>query len=179
MESLNRKILVFHLLGIIFTNIAGSFLHFVYEMSGSFKPLALIGAVNESTWEHLKIGFWPAAFFAVLEYIAYGKKNKNFWLAKALCLYTIPFLIIILFYGYTFFMHHNLFLDISIFVLAVIAAYYLSYKILVSDRDFSRYRIVAIILIIAALLAFSLLTYFPPKNFLFLDPQTGSYGIIE
>jgi len=87
-----RRILIFHILGAIFTIILGSFFHFIYELSGFFKPVALIGAVNESTWEHLKIGFWPAFLFTTIEYFAYGKKNKNFCFAKAINLYAIPLL---------------------------------------------------------------------------------------
>jgi hypothetical protein len=179
MDLLNRKILLFHFFGVIFTIFLGSFLHFIYELSGFFRPVALIGAVNESTWEHLKIGFWPAFLFSVIEYFFYGKRNKSFCFAKLTNLYTIPIVIIILFYGYTFFINHSLFLDIFIFVLSIIVAYFLSYKILISKKDFSQYRILAIIFIILELIAFSLFSYFPFENFLFLDPITGLYGIIK
>ncbi len=179
MKTLRRKILLFHILGAIFTIILGSFLHFIYELSGFFKPVALIGAVNESTWEHLKIGFWPAFLFTTIEYFAYGKKNKNFCFAKAINLYTIPIIITLLFYGYTLFIDHNLFLDIFIFIFSIIIAYILSYNILVSQKEFSEYRILSIILIIVGIIAFRLFSYFPLENFLFLDPATGSYGIIK
>jgi hypothetical protein len=179
MKSLRRKIFLFHIVGVIFTIFLGSFLHFIYELSGFFKPVALIGAVNESTWEHLKIGFWPAFFFAIIEYFVYGKKNKNFCFAKAINLYTIPIVITLLFYGYTSFMDHNLFLDIFIFVFSIIVAYVLSYNILVSQKEFSKYKTLSIILIMVGIIAFSLLSYFPLENFLFLDPATGLYGIIK
>ena len=177
MELLNRKIFLFHIVGVIFTIFLGSFLHFIYELSGFFKPVAIIGAVNESTWEHLKIAFWPAFIFAIIEYFAYGKNQKNFCFAKAKELYIIPILIVLFFYGYTVFMNHNLFLDIFIFVLAIIIGFVTSYKILAWQRDFSKYKILAIGFIVIAVVVFSLLSYFPLENFLFLDPVTGSYGI--
>lgn len=179
MKSPRRKILTFHILGVIFTIFLGSFLHFIYELSSSFKAVALIGAVNESTWEHLKIAFWPAFIFAIIEYIVYGKNQKNFYFAKIKELYIIPLLIIVFFYGYTVFTEHNLFLDIFIFVLAIIIGYVASYKILVWQKDFSKYRILSIGFIIVAVIAFSLFSYFPLENFLFLDPATGSYGITK
>ncbi|KPJ54796.1 hypothetical protein AMJ47_03565 [Parcubacteria bacterium DG_72] len=179
MEPLRKKTLLFHVFGAIFTIFLGSFFHFIYELSGFFKPVALIGAVNESTWEHLKIAFWPAFIFAIIEYFSYGKNQKNFYFAKAKELYIIPFLIIVFFYGYAVFIEHNLFLDIFIFVLAIIIGYIVSYKILVWQRDFSKYKILAVGLIIIAVVAFSLLSYFPIENFLFLDPVIGSYGIIK
>jgi len=179
MEPFNRKILGFHLLGMLWTVFFGSFLHFIFEISGYFKPAVLIGAVNESTWEHLKIGFWPAFLFAVLEYYLYGRKYGNFCLAKLINLYSIPVIIIGLFYGYTSFMDHVFFFDIAIFVIAVVFAYWFSYKIIVSQTNYSRFTAAAVIFIILELLAFSLFSYFPPKNFLFLDPQSGLYGIIN
>jgi len=175
---MNKKILIWQTFGAIFTILAGSALHFIFEWSQSFKPIALVGAVNESTWEHLKIGFWPAFLFAVIEYFSYGRRMKSFCLAKTVNFYTIPILITLLFYGYTAIIEDNLLMDIGIFILAIIIAYWLSYKILKSGKDLAKYKALAIILIIIILLAFSLLTYFPPKNFLFLDPISGGYGIV-
>ena len=176
---MDKKIFYYHIGGIIFTVIFGSFLHFIYELSGFLKPVALFGAVNESTWEHLKIGFWPAFIFAIIEYFSYGRNRKDFCFAKAINLYVIPVTIVILFYGYTAFLEHNLFLDILIFILAIIVGYIASYKILLWQRDFSKFNILAFGFIVIAVIAFSLLSYFPLENFLFLDPVTGLYGIIK
>ncbi|MCJ7665514.1 MAG: DUF6512 family protein, partial [Actinobacteria bacterium] len=55
-----KKLLTWEMLGILFAFILGSLLHFTFELSGSWGPMALISGVNESVWEHLKIGFWPA-----------------------------------------------------------------------------------------------------------------------
>ncbi len=179
MKSIKGKIIAFNIFGVIFAVFLGSFLHFVYELSGFFKPVVVIGAVNESTWEHLKIGFWPIFLFAIIEYFAYGKKNNNFCFAKMINLYAVPIIITLLFYSYTFFIEHNLFLDIFIFIFSIFVGYVLSYIILVSQREFSKYRTLSIILIIIGVISFSLLSYFPLKNFLFLDSVTGSYGIIK
>lgn len=175
---MNKKTLTWQIFGAIFTILVGSLLHFIFEWSQSFKPVALIGAVNESTWEHLKIGFWPAFIFAVIEYFSYGRKLNNFCLAKMVNLYIIPILIIILFYGYTAIIEDNFIMDISIFIISIIIAYWLGYKILKSEKDFSKYKAISIVLIIIIILAFSLLTYYPPKNFLFKDPVSGGYGIV-
>jgi len=179
MEPIRKKILIFHIWGAIFTILAGSFCHFIYGIGDYFKPLAIIGAVNESTWEHLKIAFWPTFFFAVVEYFAYGKSQSNFWVAKAKQIYVIPILIPVFFYGYTAVIKDNLFSDIFIFVLAIIIGYAFSYKILTWQRNFLKYKTSAIIFIILAGMAFGLFTFFPPKIFLFLDPVTGLYGIIR
>jgi hypothetical protein len=176
---MRKKIIVYHILGAVFATIFGSLLHFIYEISGYLKPVAVIGAVNESTWEHLKIAFWPVFIFLLIEYFIYGKNIKNFYFAKIKQLYTTPILIIVLFYGYTALIKHNLFLDIFIFIIAIVIGYIVSYKILLWKKDFSKYNFLIISLAIILILAFSLLSYFPLKNFLFLDPVTGLYGIIK
>lgn len=165
--------------GAIFTVFAGSGLHFLFDASGSWHPVALIAAVNESTWEHLKLAFWPAFFFAILEYYMYGKTVKNFCVAKALLFIIPPIIIVGLFYGYTAIIEDNFILDILIFVIAVIFGYIINYKIMISQRDFSSWNRLSYIIIIAILLKFSLFTFFPPHLFLFKDPVGGGYGITK
>jgi hypothetical protein len=54
-------------------------------------------------WEHLKLGFWPALFYALIEYKYLRKPTNNFLFAKVTCLYLIPISITALFYLYTTF----------------------------------------------------------------------------
>ena len=42
-------------IAIIFISVIGTLLHFMYEWSGHNKVVSLFAAVNESTWEHIKI----------------------------------------------------------------------------------------------------------------------------
>ena len=96
-----KKILSWEMFGILFTVLAGSLLHFTFELSGEWTPMAIISGVNESTWEHFKIGFWPAFIWAFIEFFVFGKKVKNFYFAKGISFLVIPAVISILFYGYT------------------------------------------------------------------------------
>jgi hypothetical protein len=73
-----KSILRWELGGIAFIVVVGSALHFVFEWSGRAIPVAPIAAVNESVWEHLKLGFWPALVYAALEYSRFGKSANNF-----------------------------------------------------------------------------------------------------
>ena len=54
-----KKIIRFQIFSVIFTWILGTILHFLYEWSGDNKIIASFSAVNESTWEHLKLVFFP------------------------------------------------------------------------------------------------------------------------
>ncbi|HWQ30036.1 MAG TPA: DUF6512 family protein [Negativicutes bacterium] len=174
----NNTIFKWEAYGFFFITLIGSLMHFCFEWSGGFVPLALLCAVNESVWEHLKLGFWPAFFLAALEYISWGKTTRNFIVAKTVSLYMIPIAITAIFYGYTCILGRNfLFLDISSFVLAVLMAQYISYRMITSSKDCSRYNKAALIFLAALTLAFCLLTYFAPDLKPFLDPHTGKPGI--
>ena len=115
----------------------GSFLHFAFELSRFHKGIAVAAAVNESVWEHLKLGFWPAVFWALIEYPFL--KRSNFIAAKAVSFYVIPFSFVVLFNVYTTILgHDSLVLDILIFVIAIIMGQFASYKILESQNLLNR-----------------------------------------
>ena len=52
--------------GFTFTSVMGTLLHFLYELSGGRLWAAVISGVNESTWEHMKLLFWPLFLFALI-----------------------------------------------------------------------------------------------------------------
>lgn len=176
--SSKRSVLVWEIAGFVFINVVGALLHFVFVWFGRWRPLALIAAANESTWEHLKIAFWPASCFGLIEYHYLKKKTNNFLLAKTLSLYTMPLLIILLFYGYLWIIGHDVFLlDILIFIVAIGVGQLVSYKLLTS-RSSAGFNNLASILLLILILAFVLFTFFPPRVVLFKDPVTGDYGIV-
>ena len=48
-------LLKFTILGIVFTVITGTLLHFVYDLSNENPVVGLFAPINESVWEHLKL----------------------------------------------------------------------------------------------------------------------------
>jgi len=132
---MNKPVLKWELIGIAVISVLGSVLHFVFDWSGQWEPVGVIAAVNESVWEHFKIGFWPALLYAAVEYPFLNKYTTNFLIAKAACVYVIPVTIAIVFYSYTsVFGQEILLIDILIFVLAITLGQLTSYKILSLDR---------------------------------------------
>lgn len=156
----------------------GSALHFAHAWSGNNPVMAIFAAVNESTWEHLKLAFWPTLIFAIIEWFIFGKNVKNFCLASLVKLFSMPIIIIALFYGWLAIFPDSFIWDISIFIVAVILGYYFSYRIMKITKPLGWEKI-SLVIILVGLLKFSLLTYFPPKIFLFQDPVSGGYGIEE
>lgn len=176
---MSKRILGLEIIGTVLAVMVGSLFHFVYRWSGNNPLVALFTAINESTWEHLKLGFWPLLFWGIVEYFMFGKKRKNFIFAKAVDLMIFCLTVPILFYSYVaIFGKHFLFVDISIFVVAVVLGQFTGYKILKNKKDLG-YDIIGIIVIFLMTGVFSLFSFFAPHNFLFRDPVTGLYGITK
>lgn len=163
------------LLGIVFTIIVGSLLHFTFELSGDNSFVALFSAVNESTWEHLKLLFFPYMLYTIFEYFYFGNAYPNFITAKCIGVLCGLILIPIMFYAYTHILGTNYFvLDIAIFLLSVLVSYLVSCSIL--TRGYPQMNTLCALVLTAIAMAFFVFTFYPPKCFLFLDPVTNSYS---
>ena len=174
---MNRSLFKWELIGIVFIVLAGGALHFVFELSGGWRPLAIIAAVNESVWEHLKLAFWPALIYFIIEMFYIRKSSNNFYFAKAIGILLMPFSIAVLFYAYTAFMEDRLAIDLTIFVIAVIIGQVTSYKLLKMNPLPGWLNGLGIALLLLMTVAFSTLTYFAPGMAIFKDPVSGGYGI--
>ena len=173
-----RYILRWELWGIVFITLLGTLMHFCYDWSGGSILLAPFCAVNESVWEHLKLAFWPAVIWAIIEYFMFGHDVKNFLLGKTISFYVMPLAITLIFYVYSFLFHgHSLLIHILTFIIAVIIGQFVSYRLITSYRSSCKKQRLAAILLIILIAAFSLFTFFPPKLHLFRDSVTGSYGM--
>lgn len=166
------------LIGIPFIVGAGSLLHFTFAWSGYSTPVALIAAVNESVWEHLKLAFWPGLAWATFEYAALRPRAWQFWAAKGVALLIAPVLIILIFYVYTALLGRNvLALDIATFVVAV-AVGQIGSGILINSRRWNiSATTVGISLLACQLIAYSTFTFFPPPFSIFEDNRDGTRGI--
>jgi hypothetical protein len=182
---MNKQLVVWEVVGFVFILTSGSLLHFAFELSGFWTPIALIAAVNESTWEHLKMVFWPALLFFAVQYIFLRKKDyaDRYWCAKSVCLVLMPLIIAVGWYGAIALLGENIFsVNIALFIGAILIGQLASSSILtgrISKRISQRMSIMIILLLT---LAFATLTYFPPRVFLFehMDLEnTGQYGILE
>lgn len=59
------------MISILFSLVVGTLLHFTYQWSGENAFVGLFSAVNESTWEHLKLAFFPMLFMAIVGYFLF------------------------------------------------------------------------------------------------------------
>jgi len=173
-----NRVLKFEILGIVFISLAGSLLHFTFNLLNRFWLVGAFSAVNESTWEHLKLAVIPTLIWALLESRVFKGKANNFLCAKASGIYLMPILIVVFFYSYTALLGHNfLAADISIFILAVVIGQIVSYKIMTLPEFSRKFNAISLLSLIILLLAFVVFTFYPSHFFLFQDPISEGYGI--
>ena len=181
--QVKKKILGWEIGGFIFILIIGSILHFAFELAGFWTPIAFVAPVNESTWEHLKMVFWPGLFFFLLEYHYIRNQAANFWTAKALSLVIMLLVITIGWYAMVAITGQNIFaVNIALFISAILLGQIVSYRVLTAQKPVKVKLHYAILVIVFLGLAFITFTYYPPKIFLFehMDlMDTGQYGILN
>ena len=180
MSKREKNVFIYEMLGMIFIIIFGSILHFTFDWSGRQPVVGVFSAVNESVWEHLKLGFWPALFYAIIEYRYLKKSTNNFLLAKTVGIYLIPVVITIIFYSYTAIIGEGvLIIDILTFVVAVIIGQLSSYKLLTYKKLPENLEKISLVALVILGLAFVLFTFYPPQLPIFRDPISEEYGIIH
>ncbi len=165
--NLKKNLIAFFTIGI-----AGTLGHFIYKWSGYSTILGYIFPVNESTWEHLKLLFFPALIYFVVEYFIMIEKPKNYFPAIALSLIWGMTLIITLFYSVIGVLGFNVdFINIIIYFVGVVATICKKNKILKSEKYRSKNAFVASLLYLATMaLLLILFSYNPPNLGIFKNP---------
>lgn len=88
--------------------------------------------------------------------------------------------ILVIFYTYVSIIgQHLLLIDISSFIVSVIFGQYVSYKVSILKKQPIWTFWISLFILISLGLSFIVFTYFTPEIFIFQDPITGGYGIIE
>lgn len=177
------KLLIWEIGSFFFIGLVGAGLHYTFELSNFQNMLvAFFSAVNESTWEHLKMVFWPGVLFALIEYTYVRDVARNYLVAKTVSLFIMPLIIIVGWYVYTPFTGRSIFpLDLTLFYVAVLAGQIASYKLLTAPPLSRRVYQSAVAGLLVMLVAFSTFTFYPPQNSLFEHfdlKDTGRYGIL-
>ena len=165
------------LAGFLFTSVLGTFLHFLFDLTGGSVVAALFSAVNESIWEHIKLIYYPMLIFALIEYRAWGKAADGFWCAKLRGMLLALVLIPTLYYTYTGALGISAdWFNVTIFFITAAAVFYSETKRLREGRHCLLNGKVSFGLLLAIGLLFVYFTFETPHIPLFRDPVTGTYG---
>lgn len=169
--------------GALFAVIFGSLSHFFYQWSSNNFFVGLFSPVNESLWEHMKMVFVPFILFAFLDYYYLRKVVRNYFFALAKQIFSAIVFILVVFYTYTAIVGDSILLiDISSFVVGIILAKYLGYKILTGSFkkwQFSGINVFSLIMLLMLGAFFIYATINPPRIKLFNDSITDTYGIFQ
>ncbi len=172
-----RTILIWEISCTLFVIGFGSVLHFIYGWTNHSSIIGLFAPVNESVWEHLKLGFWSLMIFSIPEYFFIGKKIKNFFIAKFSGVIALEIIIVVVFYTYTAILRkHSLIIDIGSYVAGAIVCQIITMQIFIKTKQSKQgnaFAIFGIIIIAFILMAF---TYITPGIPIFKDNNTGEYG---
>ena len=168
---------ILQLLGFAVTSLGGTLLHFLYEWTNESIIVAPFSGVNESTFEHMKLLFWPMFVYAIAESLFFNE-YKSFWCVKMRGISLGLLLIPVLFYTYNGVIGKSPdFINISIFFISAGIAY------IYETRAFRRENIpctsprLSFAVLCAIALLFVVFTFKTPALGIFKDPITGNYGI--
>lgn len=169
---MNKQIAYWQIVGFIFTSIMGTFLHFLFDLSGGSTWASLISATNESIWEHMKLLFYPMVFFTVVEYFSWGKEYPAFGTVKLLGALLGLILIPVIYYTYTGITGVNVdWFNIAIFFLVAGIVFYGETKLLTKPLSFTLPSPLVAAGFILIALAFTICTFSPPDIPLFQPPK--------
>ena len=173
---MKRSVGIWQLFGFAATSLGGTLLHFLYDWLGGALWIAPFSAVNESTFEHMKLLFWPMLIYAIIQSFFF-RDRADFWCIKLRGILLGISLIPVIFYTYNGVVGKSPdWLNISMFFIAAAASY------IYETRQFNNKKVVckspkiAILLLCVIAALFVIFTFKTPRLELFRDPITSAYG---
>ena len=158
-----------------YISLLSSFLHFSYDLTNHLFIFSIIGAVNESVYEHLRLGIFPWFSWFFIRWYFFSFENKFF--GNLVAVLSFMFIILVIFYGVLFiFKKHFLPVSISSFYIGVLFGSIMEYLI----NDFFNNKLLESIGLIGCILVFCygmISSYYPYKCFLTIDERFQLYGM--
>ena len=174
---MKRSIGIWQLVGFAATSLIGTLLHFLYDWLGNAAWIAPFSGVNESTWEHMKLLFWPMFLYAIIQSFFF-KDREDFWCIKLKGTLLGLVLIPVLFYTYNGVIGKSPdWLNISIFFISAAIAYIYETRQFNDGATICKNPKAAITVFCVIAALFVVFTFKTPEIGIFRDPLTGAYGI--
>ena len=174
---MKRDLSLWQLIGFGTTSLFGTLLHFLYDWTNKSILVAPFSAVNESTFEHMKLLYFPLFIFALIQR-RFFKEYENFWCVKLVGIATGLILIPVLFYTYNGVIGKSPdWINIAIFFVSVAAAFFFETKLFKKDKLHCKYPLICFLAICLIGVLFIVFTFATPQIPLFLDPLTMTYGL--
>ena len=164
--------------GFALVTLGGTILHFVYDWTGENLLVSPFSGVNESTWEHMKLLFWPLFLYALAQRLFF-RDQENYWCVKLAEILLGLGLIPVLFYTYNGVWGKSPdWVNIAIFYLSALLAFLFEWWVWKYNLLPCKHPRLAFGAICLLGLLFVVFTFLPPQIPLFQDPLTGSFGVL-
>ncbi len=174
---MKKSIGLWQLMGFAVTSLLGTLLHFLYDLTGGSVLVAPFSGVNESTWEHMKLLFWPMFIFAIVQSFFF-RDQKDFWCVKLKGILFGLVLIPIIFYTYNGVIGKSPdWINIAIFFISAAVAYIYETRQFKNKTTPCKSSKLAFALLCVIALLFVIFTFATPEIGIFKDPLTETYGI--
>lgn len=161
------------IIGILFVLITGTLAHFLYDLTGNNDIVGFFTPINESIWEHMKLLFFPMLLYSFFIILKFKKTYPCITSSLYFGILSGTLLIPIFYYAYTTILGKDSFiLDIAIFIISIIIAFCLSYKLTLYCR-LEPYTFLLRFLVCILFVSFIAFTYHPLKSRLFEDPTVS------
>lgn len=176
---MQKKLLHWEWFGFFFVGAVGTLLHFVFDWTLGSPFAAAFSAVNESTWEHMKLLFVPFFLFTAVQFVFFAEPLRNFFAAKTAALLVGLLAIPVFFYTLNgAFGKTPSWVNIAIFFLADALCFLVSRRLLLRGAlRGGAWQLAGFVLLWLLAFTFVYCTYRPPMLPLFQDPVTLAYGI--
>ena len=156
--------------GFGFATFGGTILHFLYDWTGGSILVSPFSGVNESTWEHMKLLFWPLFFFALVQR-PFFQEQENYWYVKLAQILLGLTLIPVLFYTYNGALGKSPdWVNIAIFYVTAALIFLFERLVFKNSRITCAYPRLAFAAICLIGVLFVVFTFRPPEIPLFRDP---------
>jgi hypothetical protein len=157
-------------------------LHFLFEWTGRSPVAGVFSPVNESVWEHLKLIFWPVLIWWVAGWFLFHKRNNKPFVCYIFpCMISeIVCLLFVTAFHYTYtgaFGTELIVLDIAAVLIAFLLGQYIAFRIYRDSKPGGFALLISVVLLFVITALFVYYTFSPPHLPIFLDKNTGSYGI--
>lgn len=174
---MKRTVWLWQLMGFAVTSLGGTLLHFLYDWLGGAVWTAPFSGVNESTFEHMKLLFWPMFIYAIVQSFFF-RDREDFWCVKMRGILLGLLLIPIIFYTYNGVIGKSPdWINIAIFFIAAAITYIYETRQFNKEMTHCRNPKIAITILCAVAVLFVVFTFATPEIAIFKDPLTNTYGI--
>ena len=169
---MKQRSILWQAAGFALVTFGGTILHFLYDWADGSILGAPFSGGNESTWEHMKLLFWPLFLYTLVQQLFF-RDQKNYWCVKLAEILLGLVLIPVLFYTYNGVIGKSPdWIHITIFYITALLVFLFEWWAFKNDRLPCKCPRLAFAVICLIGVLFVIFTFAPPQIPLFQDPLT-------